>query len=674
MKSFRQIILEVSQPKGGDEKDFKEKHVVQINFHPHAGNEVFKGAVKKFPKRRADYHKGDDEAVYEGSFDVSAAEGGEYDSEDSHQKYKKGNRSSRTVKETRKMDPVGQEDDDIDNDGDVDSSDKYLHARRRAISRAMKNEAYKPGVTVLTRTITLKPAEISAIKNDIIKAGIEMRAKGDQVTFKTAKIKTLAKILDKHVDFGATDVGSVLDVPAEIGPLYGYASKLSSTKGSRRFANEEVELDEAVQDTDYKYFKHHYNKWNTKYVKTGDHDADHYRMAIHHHDKMKKKATPGSPLHQALNNYSDVRGDVQRMRSVIAAKNDEAKFAKRKAMRNEGVEQVDEVSKKLLRKVGGTMLRKGLSDDPKAAKHMKSANLASAKLYPDQYKNSPLKAKVPATESIGLDEVLKPTTKMGTWIKDFQKSDAPQFKGKSQEKRRRMAIAAKYGAEREAGMREEVDELDEARINYNRLKTEEVHLDESINPRVIKSIHKDFQDYKTMSTDGVLKLHKSTKKVLNNYSAQDVGGKIGMVNDLLRNKHGDKHVSHYFNMSKKDVSKLVEEVEEVDEVTKTAIKKTVSYTGKDGKSHTRNIPIRSVERDEYGQDKIRENTSIEESFSEGMLKLKDGGSVIVKKNDADLLNQMFKDLSLTNRKKMLEVAMKDKNGFNEILGFAREAL
>jgi hypothetical protein len=46
--------------------------------------------------------------------------------------------------------------------------------------------------------------------------------------------------------------------------------------------------------------------------------------------------------------------------------------------------------------------------------------------------------------------------KMGTVIKDFKKSDAPQFKGKSMEKRRQMAIAAKLGAEREAGMREEV--------------------------------------------------------------------------------------------------------------------------------------------------------------------------------------------------------------------------
>ena len=37
---------------------------------------------------------------------------------------------------------------------------------------------------------------------------------------------------------------------------------------------------------------------------------------------------------------------------------------------------------------------------------------------------------------------------MGTVVKDFQKSDAPQFKGKSQEKRRVMAIAAKLTAER----------------------------------------------------------------------------------------------------------------------------------------------------------------------------------------------------------------------------------
>ena len=52
--------------------------------------------------------------------------------------------------------------------------------------------------------------------------------------------------------------------------------------------------------------------------------------------------------------------------------------------------------------------------------------------------------------------------KMGDVVKDFYKSKAPQFKGKSMAKRREMAVAAKLGAEREAGMREEVEQTDEA--------------------------------------------------------------------------------------------------------------------------------------------------------------------------------------------------------------------
>jgi len=38
----------------------------------------------------------------------------------------------------KKLDPVGKEDDDVDNDGDVDDSDKYLAKRRKAITKAMK--------------------------------------------------------------------------------------------------------------------------------------------------------------------------------------------------------------------------------------------------------------------------------------------------------------------------------------------------------------------------------------------------------------------------------------------------------------------------------------------------------------------------------------------------------
>lgn len=45
-----------------------------------------------------------------------------------------------SVMEKKKMDPVGKADADIDNDGDVDKSDKYLHNRRKAIKKAMKKD------------------------------------------------------------------------------------------------------------------------------------------------------------------------------------------------------------------------------------------------------------------------------------------------------------------------------------------------------------------------------------------------------------------------------------------------------------------------------------------------------------------------------------------------------
>lgn len=43
--------------------------------------------------------------------------------------------------EKKKLDPVGKADADIDNDGDVDSSDEYLHKRRKAIKKSMAKEA-----------------------------------------------------------------------------------------------------------------------------------------------------------------------------------------------------------------------------------------------------------------------------------------------------------------------------------------------------------------------------------------------------------------------------------------------------------------------------------------------------------------------------------------------------
>lgn len=50
------------------------------------------------------------------------------------------------VKEAKKLDPVGQEDGDIDNDGDEDETDSYLHKRRKVIGKAIAKKKGKKEV------------------------------------------------------------------------------------------------------------------------------------------------------------------------------------------------------------------------------------------------------------------------------------------------------------------------------------------------------------------------------------------------------------------------------------------------------------------------------------------------------------------------------------------------
>jgi hypothetical protein len=71
---------------------------------------------------------------------------------------------------------------------------------------------------------------------------------------------------------------------------------------------------------------------------------------------------------------------------------------------------------------------------------------------------------------------------------------------------------------------------------------------------------------------------------------------------------------------------------------------------------------------------LGESTTLDENFKQGPVKLDDGSSVNLNKKDADILNQMFKDLNASNRKRMLKAAMADSEGLDEILGFARAAL
>ena len=66
---------------------------------------------------------------------VSSVEMTGYGEPAKSEKYK--GKSTAATKSRKGLDPVGKEDSDIDNDGDVDKSDKYLHKRRKAIGKAI---------------------------------------------------------------------------------------------------------------------------------------------------------------------------------------------------------------------------------------------------------------------------------------------------------------------------------------------------------------------------------------------------------------------------------------------------------------------------------------------------------------------------------------------------------
>jgi hypothetical protein len=195
MKSFKQILETVYRPKSGDEQAFLDKHVVSVLAHPHATELQFKADAKTpKAKRKADYDEKEDQKVYEAAEvhtkradkepvivrsvdpktgqskaktvmrragEIKIGEEVELDEKvdnayavgmsaamkkagDTPPLKKstivKGHEIAKSIMKKEAMDPVGKADADIDNDGDVDKSDKYLHARRKAIGKALRKE------------------------------------------------------------------------------------------------------------------------------------------------------------------------------------------------------------------------------------------------------------------------------------------------------------------------------------------------------------------------------------------------------------------------------------------------------------------------------------------------------------------------------------------------------
>jgi prefoldin subunit 5 len=86
-----------------------------------------------------------------------------------------------------KLDPVGKEDDDVDNDGEVDASDEYLKKRRKAISKEEDDELDEMNSTASAGGEYMTPNAFGKVDDDTIDQGGMKRVPKTNRIFKKMK-------------------------------------------------------------------------------------------------------------------------------------------------------------------------------------------------------------------------------------------------------------------------------------------------------------------------------------------------------------------------------------------------------------------------------------------------------------------------------------------------------
>lgn len=647
MKSFRKIVSEVAQPKAGDEKNFKDKHIVTKVDYPVDVEDQFTGGktVKKAPKRRADLEAGEDEKVYEAMDPVN-------------KKAAMGKFKDRADK-------------DINNDGKVDSTDRYLHARRKAITKAIHKEeaetveakSYGPGhigavQKMLDKEREAKKAkdamkkeeveELDEISRDTArsyirqaaaaggrKKGIEMAGKkaysigGEPKVRATEEVEQLDELSPNTLHSYIKKAAGNMAGNAAVGAAQASSSMKKSspdvkrnirnrmrgiTGASGRLADKANMSENAWEEVPMMMRQLQFIAYAAEEI------MDYLDMGVDPEEWYQNKLATMHDQMQTLHAYAE--GEKRMMSRMDynmygeEADLDEAKTGddavwmvtwKQKNTGNDGREYMD--STQFHKTEREARLHKGkLKYDPRVLrnspvmKKIKDRDLNQAKESFELEEATPTKKAITrALQGMKVQPKEKVTVKKAPWEKN-EEADldeaAPKIKPDFLKTQREKDRAHNAAMGRTPTGRKKT--MTSTQRSMASMRNEEAVLDESI----------------TKMSHGRLKFHLNTSTPHGSYS-----------NDEMKSE--------------------------------------------------RDRRLKSGEGEAYRKAKAGLSESIEmldEAFKAGMVKLKDGGSVVLKKEDADLLNKMFKDLSSTNRKKMQEVAMKDKNGFDEILGFAREAI
>ena len=552
----------------------------------------------------------------------------------------KGHEIAKSIKKEA-LDPVGKADADIDNDGDVDKSDKYLHNRRKAIGKALANVSAKP-----KSQVSLK------------------KAPWNEETDLNEETKSKNMIHIGHGD-------SYMDEP------WSHAVYINGKKVVDHNKPGDFSMDGKVFKSVDGYIKALSKKYNvdpnsfdlyTLNDKTGKPESQPY---VSRHkprnlpsigegaDVYEAKAKPGHNAMVMAKNLEKVKNAIKTEGAKESSEANHKKYiagAKNKEEFKESADQLDELSPNTLHKyVKGAA--SSLAGNAAAA----GAALGAGKLAP----------------------------------RDFTRWTKNRMKG--------IVSASGRLSDKANAVKEETEELDEAMSLDKVNKVHADSGAESFAKDYVKGNKGDYTD--GGPTDKHVKdsdkFHSTYERVSGRSGFAGSGHDIYKHKTTGDKFRVDRHPNGKgFYGTDHMVSKLHEGTEELDEISRDLVRSYIRKAGADNaerkidvmkpfplkdmeknvsafnKMKSRQTGIETAGKKAYGiGGKARVNATeeveqIDEAFKAGQMKLNDGSSVTLTRESAESLNSLFTQLSPANKTKMEERLMSSPKGYNEILSFA----
>ena len=486
--------------KNPDEQKFIDKHVVAKTADRNGNDdEVFKGSKVKMADRKKErhgYNPGEDEEVYEelkgNQHKIDANKNGKVDAHDFHLLRKKKKvaeeaddpalkfklHMAKKRQEMQKKGLLAKEEAEQIDELSTDTMKSYGDKRARTVFSGGR----KPGQSV-DAGIKMKSKQSNSLSLARTKIN-RARDTGSTVLSKeeAEQIDELSKAtLGSYTKKAARSTAGLAANAAARAALHGKASEYDKrtlrnrltgiSKATDRMTKEEAEqIDELSKDTVQKYKKAAVKDfYDADDVDDGRRVGQRYKgIKMANRKLAKEEAEELEELsHDTLRRYrmksksiADNEGPLnyrEKGRELAGRKTYGGRMAgieKAKVMAKEEAEQIDELSIDTMKSYGDKRARTAFSGGRKPgqsvdagiktkSRQINSLALSKTKINRARDTGSTILNKEEAELQEKLD--MKKAS-MGTVVKDFQKSDAPQFMGKSQKKRQVMAIAAKLSA------------------------------------------------------------------------------------------------------------------------------------------------------------------------------------------------------------------------------------